>query len=135
MLAPHGEPIAPPLAALWDRACAAPYSGKPRWLHGDLHYANVLVEHGKFTAIVDWGDICAGDPATDLAALWLLFDDPAARAAGLAAYGAGPAMKLRAMGWALSFASVLRSIGLTDNPRHAAVGKATMARLLGDLAQ
>lgn len=140
VLARHGEPIAPPLAALWDRACAAPYPGEPRWLHGDLHYANVLVEAGKFTAIVDWGDICAGDPATDLAALWLLIGDPAARAAGLAAYGAddyGPdgACRLRAMGWALSFASVLRASGLTDNPRHAAMGRAAMARLLDDLAR
>lgn len=134
-LAVLGEPLDSALSALWDRACAAPFSDKPVWLHGDLHYANVLVDQGRFTAIVDWGDMCSGDPATDLAALWLLFGDASARQAALAAYNANAALTLRAMGWALSFATVLRSSGLTDNPRHAAMGRAVMDRLLNDLAE
>ena len=133
--AQRGDRLDPALAALWDQACHAPLPDERVWLHGDLHYANVLVQHGAFTAIVDWGDVCGGDPATDLAAFWGLFDDPVARQAGLTAYGADAATRLRAMGWALSFGSVLLSSGLADNPRHADSGRATLRRLRDDLRQ
>jgi len=53
---------------VWDRALGAgPWRGLPVWLHGDLHPANVLVDHGTLSAVIDFGDVCAGDPATDLA--------------------------------------------------------------------
>jgi aminoglycoside phosphotransferase (APT) family kinase protein len=44
------------------------------WLHGDLHPRNILVRHGRLAALLDWGDLCGGDPATDLATVWWLFD-------------------------------------------------------------
>jgi len=57
----------------WSAALAAPvYSGPPRWLHGDLHPANILVSHGQVSGVIDFGDITAGDPATDLAVAWML---------------------------------------------------------------
>ena len=57
----------------WSAALAAPvYSGPPRWLHGDLHPANILVSHGRVSGVIDFGDITAGDPATDLAVAWML---------------------------------------------------------------
>jgi aminoglycoside phosphotransferase (APT) family kinase protein len=43
-------------------------------LHGDLHPRNILVRHGRLAAILDWGDLCGGDAATDLATVWWLFD-------------------------------------------------------------
>ena len=64
------------LRAVWDRGLAATeWSGPPVWLHGDLHPANlVLAASGGLTAVVDFGDVCAGDPAGDLATAWLTFD-------------------------------------------------------------
>jgi aminoglycoside phosphotransferase (APT) family kinase protein len=57
----------------WATALAAPgYGGPPRWLHGDLHPANILVSHGRVSGVIDFGDITAGDPATDLAVAWML---------------------------------------------------------------
>jgi aminoglycoside phosphotransferase (APT) family kinase protein len=57
----------------WATALAAPgYRGPPRWLHGDLHPANILVSHGRVSGVIDFGDITAGDPATDLAVAWML---------------------------------------------------------------
>jgi aminoglycoside phosphotransferase (APT) family kinase protein len=57
----------------WSAALAATvYSGPPRWLHGDLHPANILVSHGRVSGVIDFGDITAGDPATDLAVAWML---------------------------------------------------------------
>jgi aminoglycoside phosphotransferase (APT) family kinase protein len=61
---------------IWHVALHAPLDVPPTWLHGDLHPRNVLVEHGVITGIIDWGDITAGDRATDLASIWMLFDEP-----------------------------------------------------------
>ncbi len=36
------------------------------WTHLDLHGANILTRDGRLAAILDWGDLAAGDPATDL---------------------------------------------------------------------
>jgi aminoglycoside phosphotransferase (APT) family kinase protein len=65
--------------AVWDDAVAAPArTGPPLWLHGDLHPANVLTAGGTFCGVIDFGDLCAGDPACDLAAAWVLLPDGAA---------------------------------------------------------
>ena len=57
----------------------APSGELPVWIHGDLHAANMLVDDGTISAIIDFGDVCAGDPATDLSCAWGLFDDPVHR--------------------------------------------------------
>ena len=62
--------------AVWDDAVAAPrWEGPPLWLHADLHPANLLTADGTFCGVIDFGDMCAGDPAYDLAACWLLLPD------------------------------------------------------------
>jgi aminoglycoside phosphotransferase (APT) family kinase protein len=64
--------------AVWDDAVAAPaWAGPPLWLHGDLHPANLLTVDGTFCGVIDFGDMCAGDPACDLAAAWTLLPDGA----------------------------------------------------------
>ncbi|RCG19725.1 aminoglycoside phosphotransferase [Streptomyces diacarni] len=65
--------------AVWDDAVAArAWEGPPVWVHGDLHPANVLVAEGTLSGVVDFGDMCAGDPAWDLAAAWVLLPEGAA---------------------------------------------------------
>jgi aminoglycoside phosphotransferase (APT) family kinase protein len=65
--------------AVWDDAVAAPaWDGPPIWLHGDLHPANLLTVGGTYCGVIDFGDMCAGDPACDLAAAWILLPDGAA---------------------------------------------------------
>ncbi|MFC4565778.1 aminoglycoside phosphotransferase family protein [Nocardiopsis mangrovi] len=89
--------------AVWDDAVAAPdWAGPALWLHSDLHPANVLTAEGAFCGVVDFGDLCAGDPACDLAAAWVLLPDGAAgRFHG--AYRPAPdaATLRRARGWAV----------------------------------
>ncbi|WP_436775450.1 aminoglycoside phosphotransferase family protein [Yinghuangia sp. YIM S09857] len=64
--------------AIWDDAVAAPpWTGPAVWLHGDLHPANVLTSDGTICGVVDFGDLCAGDPAWDLASAWSLLPDGA----------------------------------------------------------
>ena len=62
--------------AIWDDAVTAPvWDGPPLWLHGDLHPANILTADGTICGVIDFGDMCAGDPACDLAACWSLLPD------------------------------------------------------------
>ena len=114
---------------LWRDALAAPTAGPATWLHGDLHGRNVLVSAGRIAAVIDWGDLCQGDPATDLAGVWSLFEAAAARRAVLDAYGASPAQLRRARGWAVAFGVMLLDAGLIDDPRLAAAGAATLERV------
>jgi aminoglycoside phosphotransferase (APT) family kinase protein len=119
----------------WESALAAPgYDGPPRWLHGDLHPANILVLNGQVSGVIDFGDITSGDPATDLAVAWMLLPATwhgAFRAAYEAAGGpADDALWLRARGWALHFALVLLAHS-ADNPQLLAVGRRTLRAVLG----
>lgn len=118
----------------WESALAAPgYDGPPRWLHGDLHPANILVRSGRVSGVIDFGDITSGDPATDLAVAWLLL--PAARHGVFrAAYEAagGPAddsLWARARGWALHFALIYLTHS-ADNPQLLDVGRRTLRAVL-----
>jgi aminoglycoside phosphotransferase (APT) family kinase protein len=118
------------LRRVWEDAVHTPIDLAPTWIHGDLHPFNVIVRDGRLAAIIDWGDITAGDPATDLASLWMLFEDPAARRSALGAYGdVSPATVSRAKGWALVIGLVLLEAGQIDRSPSAVVGKRVIARL------
>jgi aminoglycoside phosphotransferase (APT) family kinase protein len=53
--------------------------------HGDLHLRHLLVdEAGAPACVIDWGDLCRGDPAIDMSLVWSLLPD---RREFLAAYG------------------------------------------------
>jgi aminoglycoside phosphotransferase (APT) family kinase protein len=115
---------------VWRRALAAPIDVPPTWLHGDLHPRNVLVARGAISGVIDWGDLTAGDRATDLAAIWMHFADAHARQVALAAYGdLSPATLARARGWAIHLGAVLLETGLVDTPRHARIGARTLRRI------
>jgi aminoglycoside phosphotransferase (APT) family kinase protein len=116
----------------WRWALAAAEDTRPTWIHGDLHSRNVLVREGRITGIVDWGDICSGDRATDLAAVWMLISDRGARERALLEYHPDTDTLQRAKGWAVVFAALLMDTGLQDRPRHAAIGDATLRRLHED---
>lgn len=120
---------------VWEDALAAdPQSGPPLWVHGDLHPANVLVAGGALAGVIDFGDVCAGDPAVDLAAMWMLLA-PTAHDRFAAAYGPiDDHLRRRARGWAVVFGTLLVAIGsdprpASGRPLYLAVGHRTLARL------
>lgn len=127
-----------PVLAAWAAALAAPaWDGPPVWLHGDPHPANVLVRDGRVSGVIDFGDITAGDPATDLSLAWMLL--PATShdrfRAAYAQAGRGPvsdATWARGRGWALNLAIVFLAFS-ADNPRLHAVGERTLAAVLAAL--
>ncbi len=67
------------LLCLWEEALAATENAAPTWIHGDPHPRNVLVIDGRFTGVIDWGDMAQGDRAADLAGIWMLLPHLRAR--------------------------------------------------------
>jgi aminoglycoside phosphotransferase (APT) family kinase protein len=104
---------------VWEKALTAlVWKGAPLWLHGDLHPANVVVRDGMLAGVIDFGDMCAGDPATDLSAAWILLPAGAADQF-FDAYGrADDATIARARGWA-----VLRALGLIEIGQNGRLGR------------
>ncbi len=112
----------------WDRAVAVDsWTAEPVWLHGDLHPANILLSRGTVTAVIDFGDLCTGDPATDLAAGWMLLPVRTMTAFHAAYGGIDEALDIRARGWAALFALMLLGIGLDGRPSYETVGRRTLA--------
>ncbi|MEU1367799.1 aminoglycoside phosphotransferase family protein [Streptomyces sp. NPDC005803] len=89
--------------AVWEDAVTAPeWTGPALWLHGDLHPANVLTADGTLCGVIDFGDLCSGDPACDLAAAWVLLpDDGVERFHDAYRPAADAATRRRARGWAV----------------------------------
>jgi aminoglycoside phosphotransferase (APT) family kinase protein len=121
--------------AAWESALAIPpWDGPPVWLHGDPHPANILINDGRVSGVLDFGDITAGDPASDLSLAWMLLPASchgAFRAAYAAASGApvGEAAWARGRGWALNLGTVFLAWS-ADNPWMHAVGRRTVAAVL-----
>lgn len=115
------------LIRLWEQSMeVSEYVGPGLWIHGDPHPHNVIVspknqEHQQaLAAVIDFGDLAAGDPASDLGVAWLFFS-----AEGLDTFRdlAGKHTLYdatiwdRARGWALNYASLM--IGLEqDDPLY-----------------
>jgi aminoglycoside phosphotransferase (APT) family kinase protein len=122
------------LSALWERLLTVPaWPGPPLWLHGDPHPANVLVKRdrgsARLVALIDFGDLTGGDPATDLAAAWMLFG-PRARAVFRSHLdGVDAATWQRARGWALNMGTAIATSS-ADNPRMAAIGAHALEQVL-----
>jgi aminoglycoside phosphotransferase (APT) family kinase protein len=122
----------------WEKAVAAPaWHGAPTWLHGDLHPANVVVRDGTLAGVIDFGELCAGDPATDLSAAWILLPAGTASRFFDAYAEADEATVARARGWAVLRALHLLSIGRNGRlglpggkPTWEPAGRAALERAL-----
>ena len=124
--------------AVWADAAAAPaWQGRPVWVHGDLHPANVVLTDGTLSGVVDFGELFIGDPAADLAAGWVLL--PAGSASHFfAAYAdADEATVRRARGLAVLKSLFLMLMGQNGDrglpggkPGWGPAGRAALDRVL-----
>ncbi|WP_308116535.1 aminoglycoside phosphotransferase family protein [Leifsonia poae] len=136
------RPEAGALADGWERALAAPpWAREPIWLHGDLHPGNLVLSRppgagqpgAALAAVIDFGDLTAGDPATDLATAWLTFDAEARavfRARIDELTDTDEATWQRARGWAIALGTAL-ALHSDDNPRMAGLGRHALEQLSG----
>lgn len=120
------------LRAALDAGVAAPAWDRPAvWVHGDPHPGNLVADGAHLTGLIDFGDLGAGDPASDLATAWMTFD-----AAGRAAFvartqeqrGWDAATWARARAWAASYVAVLLAHP-DEYPVLAEVGRHTAAQV------
>ncbi len=118
----------PSVLSLWADLSATPaWDGPPLWLHGDLHPSNMLTVDGQLSAIIDFGDITSGDPATDLALAWMMFPPPARRVFRATAAIDDETWR-RAAGWALNLSlAYLTSDDSTSMPH---IGRTTLLAVL-----
>jgi aminoglycoside phosphotransferase (APT) family kinase protein len=96
-----------------------PWKDAAMWIHGDLHPGNLLVRDGRLTGVLDFGDLTAGDPATDLAVAWMLLRGSARSTFRDLTCGAGGWLDgdtwTRARAWALALgAAYLAHTGAND---------------------
>ena len=121
---------------LWHRALSArPWGGPLLWIHGDLHPGNLLVDQGRLSAVIDFGDLAGGDPAVDLAVLWMWFP-PSSRSVLHAAArgGVDPVDEdtlMRARGWALALGLACLS-GSQDDELMRSLGATTISAAVSD---
>ncbi|MEG3615212.1 aminoglycoside phosphotransferase family protein [Isoptericola haloaureus] len=125
------------LERVWQAALAAPvHDGHALWLHGDPHPGNLVVDDDAgLAAVVDFGDVTAGDPATDLATAWLTFDTAGREAfrAGLAhRYPAGDPVWVRARGWAVAMATAMVVDSSAEHDWLPPLGAAALTQVLAD---
>jgi aminoglycoside phosphotransferase (APT) family kinase protein len=115
--------------AVWDAGVAAgPFDAEPLWLHADLHAANTLTRDGTLAGVLDFGDLCQGDPAIDLASAWMLLPDLAAIETFLHEYGHVDAdTHARAKAWAVRNGLMILDIGIAGR-RGLPGGKPTWER-------
>jgi aminoglycoside phosphotransferase (APT) family kinase protein len=115
---------------VWEVVLAArPWTGPSLWIHGDLHPGNLIVSEGRLSAVIDFGDLTAGDPATDLSVMWMLLPATVREAFVTEVRSAvNPVDEdtlMRARGWAVALGVAIVS-GSGDDPSLMEMGVATV---------
>ena len=121
------------LTEAWERALDVPVWDRPGvWIHGDLWETNLLLDaDGALSAVIDFGCLGVGDPATDLTVAWNLFDAPTRQVFRDHAE-VDDATWDRGRGWALLLAVGALPYYIDTNPVIVANGRRVMAAVLGD---
>ncbi len=122
-----GHPETEAIAELLAEAEALPPSSCRALVHGDLHLRHVLVDGASMSGVIDWGDICVGDPAIDLQLVWSLL--AGAGGEGRSSRKTGPSNRvtsLRARVLAVYLSAMLaiyaRSVGHASLERESLAG-------------
>ena len=131
----HGMLDADAVTAAWEAALRAPaWLGPAVWLHGDLHAANLLSQHGRLSAVIDFGCLGVGDPACDLMVAWsyLSAED---RDVFRAELPVDDATWARGRGWALSFGLIALPYYRSTNPVLFGIARHAIDQALADHEQ
>lgn len=128
----HGHLDTDAATAAWEAALRAPtWQAAPVWIHGDLQSGNLLVQRGRLHAVIDFGGLAVGDPASELIVAWNLFSGET-RDAFRAALSADDASWARGRGLALSIALVALAYYMESNPALAESSRHVIDEVLAD---
>jgi aminoglycoside phosphotransferase (APT) family kinase protein len=117
--------------AVWEAALASAWQRTAVWVHGDISAGNLLVQAGRLSAVIDFGQLGVGDPACDLAIAWSFFEG-ASRQAFRDALPLDAETWARGRGWAVWKALIAIS-GLVDTTAlEAARSQQTIDEVLAD---
>ncbi len=116
---------------VWEAALAAVWEGPPVWVHGDVSPTNLLVNHGRLSAVIDFGCSAAGDPACDTVIAWTFFSGQSRRMFKTR-LPADRATWARGRGWALWKALIVLVRALKDDPDEAAETRRVISEVLTD---
>ena len=130
----EGEIDTAAATSAWEAALRAPpWEGRPVWFHGDLLPGNLLCRNGRLSAVIDFGCLGVGDPASDLIAGWSVLAGDA-RGAFRAALGVDDASWARGRGWALALAVMQLPYYKDTNPGMATNARHVIREVLADQA-
>jgi len=120
------------VTAAWDAALQTPvWGGPPVWIHADLQPLNLLVQHGRLSAVIDFAGLGMGDPACDLIVAWNYLSAET-RDVFRAALPVDDATWARGRGWALSIGLIALPYYHVINPALAGIARYTIAEVLAD---
>jgi aminoglycoside phosphotransferase (APT) family kinase protein len=118
--------------AVWESALAAPSWNRPLvWIHGDLFPSNLLAVGDRLAAVIDFGLLGVGDPATDMLPAWTLLT-ARSREPFRAAAEVDDATWVRGRGWALSAGLGAVRVYRKINPVLAAAGRHAIDQAVAD---
>jgi aminoglycoside phosphotransferase (APT) family kinase protein len=123
------------VTAAWEAALQAPvWQGRAVWLHGDLIATNLLANHGRLSAVIDFGGMGVGDPACDLLVPWTYLSAET-RDVFRAALPVDDATWARGRGWALSWGLIALPYYQDTNPVLAGIARYAIDEALTDQEQ
>lgn len=119
----------PLFRSIWYDALAEPWQQPPVWFHGDVAVGNLLVQHRRLSAVLDFGCCGIGDPACDLVPAWTLFSG-SSRTIFRQEMALDDATWARGRGWALWKALLVLREGLqTENATKTTDARRVLAEI------
>jgi aminoglycoside phosphotransferase (APT) family kinase protein len=119
------------VTAVWEAALASGWHGSPVWVHGDVSAANLLVNDGRLSAVIDFGSSGVGDPACDMVIAWTLLSG-GSRETFRHAVAVDDATWARGRGWALWKSLITLAEHLETNSTLAQRADRTLQAVLAD---
>jgi aminoglycoside phosphotransferase (APT) family kinase protein len=131
MAALDGEIDTAQAADVWQEALSATWHGPPVWVHGDVSPSNLLVNHGRLSAVLDFGSSAVGDPACDTGIAWTFLSGQSRRTFK-ARLPVDEATWVRGRGWVLWKSMIVLVDALKDDPEDARYTKHVIGEVLAD---
>jgi aminoglycoside phosphotransferase (APT) family kinase protein len=88
------------------------------------------VRDGALVGVIDFGDLCAGDPATDLAGGLLALPGESLDSFFHAYGDLDEATRRRTLGWAVHFGLMFLLLGESDEPTYGRIGRRALSNAI-----